>query len=92
MYNQGMGEVDLDDQKTTAYHLDYISSIRFYLHVRFDLTDVTSASSFIFCNMQHCVTKGIPFNFKIIVNTYLIGRYTSKSRALVENKNRSKRK
>ena len=53
MYNQGIGEFDLDDQRTTTYHFDNKSSIRVYLHILFYLKDVTSASSFIFYNIVY---------------------------------------
>ena len=35
MCNQGMGGVELVDQRTAAYHLDHNSSIRFYLRIFF---------------------------------------------------------
>ena len=39
MYNQGMGGVDLVDQRTVAYHLHCKSSIRFYLHIFFRIDE-----------------------------------------------------
>ena len=47
MYNQGMGGVDLIDQRTAAYHLDRKSRVRFYLRIFFDLMHVACANSFV---------------------------------------------
>ena len=35
MYNQGIGEFGLEDQRTTIYHFDNKSTIRVYLHIPF---------------------------------------------------------
>ena len=53
MYNQGMGGVDLIDQRTAAYHLDRKSRVRFYLRIFFDLMDVACVNSFV-VNNNYC--------------------------------------
>ena len=45
-YNKDMCEVDLVDQRNTAYHLDWKSSIIFYLRIFFDLMDVACGNSY----------------------------------------------
>ena len=47
MYKQGMGGVDLIDQRTAVYHLDRKSRVRFYLRIFFDLMDVACTNSFV---------------------------------------------
>ena len=50
LYNSDMGGVDLMDQHTAAYCLDWKSSVRFYLHIFFDLMDI---ACFPIYNMKH---------------------------------------
>ena len=91
MFNQGIGGVDLVDQRTAAYHLDRKPSIRFYLRIFFDLVDVACVNAFIVYNMMH---QGdfILLDYKTIDLTHLICRYTSRSKAPPEQKARSNRK
>lgn len=90
MYNQGMGGVDLVDQRAAACHLDR-KSIRFYLRIFFDLMDVACANAFIAYNMKHPNDLTL-LDFKTDISSNLIGRYTSRSRAPPEQKAGSKRK
>ena len=91
MYNQGMGGVDLIDQRTAAYHLDRKSRVRFYLRIFFDLMDVACVNRFVVNNMLHPNDLTL-LDFKTIIATYLIGRYTSRGRAPPDGKTGSKRK
>ena len=91
MYNQGMGGVDLIDQRTAAYHLDRKSRVRFYLRIFFDLMDIACANSFVVYNMLHPNDLTL-LDFKTIIATYLIGRYTSRSRATTDGETGSQRK
>ena len=90
LHNKGKGGVDLTDQRAEAYHLDRKSTIRFHLRIFFGLMDMACANNYIVYNMihPHDLTR---FNFKTIVSTYLIGRYTSRSRAPPDGKTGSKR-
>ena len=80
MYNQGMGGVDLTDRRTAAYHLDRKSRVIFYLHIFFDIMDVACVNSFVVYNMLNPNDLTL-LDFITIIETYLIGRYTSQSRA-----------
>ena len=91
MYSHGMGGVDLIDQRTAAYHLGRKSRVRFYLRIFFDLMNIACANSFVVFNMLHLNDLTL-LDFKIIIATYLIGRYTSRSRFPPEGKTGSKRK
>ena len=91
MYNQGIGGVDLIDQRTAAYHLDRKSRVRFYLRIFFDLMDIACANSFVVYNMLHPNDLTL-LGFKTIIATYLTGRYASRSRAPPAWKTRSKGK
>ena len=84
---QVMGGVDL----IAAYHLDRKSRVRFYLRIFFDLMDVACVNSFVVNNMLHPSDLTL-LDFKTIIATYLIGRYTSRSRAPPDEKTGSKRK
>ena len=53
LYKNGMGGIDLMDQQTAAYRLDLKLSVRFYLHIFFDLLDIAYADSFLVYNMKH---------------------------------------
>ena len=85
MYNQGIGGIDLVDQRTSACNLDRRSSIRFYL------MDAACVNTFIVCNMMHQNDLNL-FEYKTIVSTNLVGWYTSRRRAPPEQKLGSKRK
>ena len=91
MYNKGMGGLDLIDQRAAAYHLDRKSTIRFCLRIFVELMDVACANSYIVYNMMH-PNDLIALDFKTIVTTYLIGKYTSRRRAPRDDKTGSKRK
>ena len=53
LYNSGMGEIDLMDQRTAAYRLDRKSSVRFYLRILFDLMDIACVNYYLIYNMKH---------------------------------------
>ena len=76
MYNKGISGVDLIDQRAAAYHLDRNSTIRFYLRIFFNLMDVACANSYIVYDTMDPNDLTL-LNFKTVVSTYLIGRYTS---------------
>ena len=86
-----MGGVDVIHQRAAAYHLDRKSTIKFYLRTFFDWNDAACANSYIVYNMMHPNDLTL-LSFKTIVSTYLIGRYTSQSRAPLDGKTDSKRK
>ena len=48
-----MDVVDLTDQRTVAYRLDRISSVRSYLRTFFDLMDIACVNSYLIYNMKH---------------------------------------
>ena len=78
-YNQSMGEVDLCDQYTGAYHLDQRSKFRFYLRKLFDLMDVAMVTSFII--YHKLPPNALSFlNFKLVVSESLIGSFTTRTR------------
>ena len=91
IYNKGMGDVDLTDQRAAASHLDQKSTIRFYLGIVFNLMDAACANSYIDYNMMHLNDLTL-LDFKTTVSNYLIGRYTSRSRTPLDDKTGSKRK
>ena len=47
LYNSSIGGVDLIDQRTAAYRLDRKSSVRFYLHMFFDLIYIACVNSYL---------------------------------------------
>ena len=69
--NNGMGGVDLMDQLTAAYRLDWKSSVRFYLRIFFDLIDIACVNSYFICNMKH-PNKLSLLDYKIAVAKNLI--------------------
>ena len=86
-----MGGVDLIDQRVASYYLDWKSSIRFYLHIFIDLMVIAFTNSYIVYNIMH-PNDPMLLNFKTTVSTYLIGRYTTRSRTPPDGKIGSKRK
>ena len=62
----GMGGVDLMDQRTAAYCLDWKSSVRFYPCIFFDLMDIACFNSYLVYNMKH-PNKLLLLNYKIAV-------------------------
>ena len=41
------------DQRTATYRLDQKSSVRYYLHIFFDLIDIACVNSYLIYNMKH---------------------------------------
>ena len=65
-YNSSMGRVNLLDQCTTPYYLDWKSSVRFYLHILFDLIDMACVKSYFIYNMKY--PNKLPLiDYKIVV-------------------------
>ena len=91
VYNQGMGGVDLVNQRTVASPLDRKSSNRFCQCMFFNLIDVACVNAFILYNMMHQNDLTL-LDYKTIVSTHSIGRCTSRSRATPEQKAGRKRK
>ena len=89
MYSKGLGGIELIDQRAAAYHLDRKSTIRFYLRIFFKLIDVACANSYIAYNLMHPNDLTL-LEFKIIVSTFFIGRYTGRSKAPPDAKTGSK--
>ena len=79
IYNNGMGGVDLMDQKTAAYRFDRKSKFRFYLRIFFDLLDVALVNSHIvYSKLGNELSL---LNYKVVVENSLIGRYSNWQRA-----------
>ena len=89
-YKKGKGGVNLIDQRAATYHLDRKSTIRFYLRIFFNLM-MQPVLSYIVYSMMHPNDLTM-LDFKTIVSTYFIGRYTSQSRAPPNGKTGPKRK
>ena len=68
---EGMGGVDLMDQRTTAYRLDRKSSVRFYLRIFFDLLDISCINSFFVYNMKHPKQLTL-LDYKIVISKNLL--------------------
>ena len=66
LWKSGMGGVDLMDQRTAAYCLDWKSSVRFYPCIFFDLMDIACFNSYLVYNMKH-PNKLLLLNYKIVV-------------------------
>ena len=65
LYNNGMGEVDLMDQRTAAYLLDQIANHFFVSICAFDFLDFAcGCNSFLVYNVKH--PKQLTFFFSII--------------------------
>ena len=80
-----MSGVDLIDQRAAAFYLDQNSTITLYLRIFFDLMDVVCASMYIVYNMMHAKDLTL-LDFKTIVSTCLIGRFTNRRRAPPDGK------
>ena len=76
-YNNGMGGVDLLDQRMVAYKLDRKSSSgHYYLRLFFDLMDIAVINSHVVYKALY--PKGMELlDFKIVIAKYLIGAYNS---------------
>ena len=81
LYNNGMGWVDLMDQQTAAYRLDLKLSVRFYLHIFFDLLNIAYADSFLVYNMKHPEQLTL-LSYKIFMAKNLIQWHQSRQRAV----------
>ena len=82
LYQNGMGGVDLLDQRTTAYQLDFKSSVRLYLHIFFDCLDIVCVNSFLVYNMNHPKQLTLP-DCKIFIAKNLIQCHQSGPRAVL---------
>ena len=92
MYNQGMGGVDLVDQRTPALFILIVNfKLDFTYVFFFDLMDLACVNAFIVYNIMHQNDLTL-LDHKTIISTHLIGRYASRSRAPPEQKAGSKRK
>ena len=94
LYNGSMGGVDLMDQRTAAYRLDWKSSVRFYLRIFFDLMDIACVNSYLIYNMKH-PNKLSLLDYKIVVAKNLTQCHQDLKRAvqmsrLVKRKNQPK--
>ena len=89
--SKGMRGVNLVHQSTEAYYLDQKSTNKFYLHVIFELMDVTYDNSYIVYNMMHLNYITL-LDFKTFVLTYLTERYASRWRASTNGKTGFKRR
>ena len=66
-----MGGVDIMDQGSATYRLNWKSSVRFYLRIFFDLMDVACVNSYAIYNMKH-PNKLSLLDYKIVVAENLI--------------------
>ena len=74
LYNNSMGGIDLREQRTAA-------SVRFYLHIFFDLMDVICVNSYLIYNMKH-PNKLSLLDYKIVVAKNLIQYHQGRKRAV----------
>ena len=81
LYNSSMSGVDLMDQRTVEYRLDGKSSVRFYLHIFFDLIDIACANSYLIYNMKHPNRLSL-LDYKIVVAKNLIQYHQGQKRAV----------
>ena len=81
LYNNGMGAVDLLDQRTAAYRLDHKSSVHFYLRIFFDLLDFACVNSFPVYNMKHPKQLTL-LDYKIAIAKNLIRWHQSRQRVV----------
>ena len=80
LYNSSMGGVDLMDQCTAGYCLDWKSSVRFYLPIFFDLMDILCVNSHLIYNIKHPNRLSL-LDYKIVVTKNLIQYHQSQKRA-----------
>ena len=81
LYNNGMGAVDLLDQRTAAYRLDHKSSVHFYVRIFFDLLDIACVNSFLVYSMKHPKQLTL-LDYKIAIAKNLIRWYQSRQRVV----------
>ena len=74
-------EFQLMEQRTAAYRLDRKSSVRFYLRILFDLTDIACVNSYLIYNMKH-PNKLSLLDYKIIVAKNLIQYHQGRKKAV----------
>ena len=82
-YNKGMGSVDLMNQKTAAYQLDYRSKCVFYLRIFFDLMDVALVSSHVYQRLNYNLKL---LDFKTVIANSRIGKYSCLQRAFPQSR------
>ena len=82
LYNNGMGGVAVMDQRTAPYRLDQKSSVRFYLHIFFDLMDIRCVNSYLIYSMKH-PNKLCLVDYKIVVAKNLIQNRQGRKRAVL---------
>ena len=81
LYNSGLGGVDLNDQRTAAYHLDRKPPVRFYLRIFFDFMDIACVNSYLIYNMKH-PNKLSLLDYKIVVAKNLVQYLQGRKRAV----------
>ena len=81
LYNSGMGRIDLMDQRTATYRLDWKSSVRFYVRIFFDLMDIACVNSYLIYNMKH-PNKLFLLDYKIVIAKNLIQYHQGRKRAV----------
>ena len=65
MCNSNMGHVDVIDQKTAAYRLDFKSKFRVYLRMFFDLNDIVIVNS-------HIGIRSLVIQFPYLISKLLL--------------------
>ena len=81
LYNSGMVGVDVIDQRSAAYRLDWKSAVRFYLLIFFNLMVIACANSYLIYNMKH-LNKLSFLGYKIVVAKNLIQHHLDWKRAV----------
>ena len=71
LYNSGMVGVDVIDQRSAAYRLDWKSAVRFYLLIFFNLMVIACVNGYLIYNMKH-LNKLSFLGYKIVVAKNLI--------------------
>ena len=71
LYNDGMGSVNLMDQRTASYQLHRKFFVRFYLRIFFDLMDIACDKSYIVTHIRN-PDKLTLLDFNIVVAINLI--------------------
>ena len=76
IYNDKIGEVDSMDQLKSAYELHRSSNFRFYLHLFFDLLDITCVNVFII--YEKLENDDLPLKeYKLLIAEKIIGSFAS---------------
>ena len=79
--NSGMAGVDLMDQRTAAYHLDWKSSVRFYHRIFFDLVDIACFNSYSFITWS-ILTSCLSLITRLLSQKNLIQYHQGRKRAV----------